>query len=240
MSSGTINPKAGVLELKAVSKSYVQGAETLNVLKGVGFSLAAGQSLALCGPSGSGKSTLLHIAGLLDSPDAGEVHLNGQAVPRSDRERTLLRQKGLGFVFQFHHLLPEFTAVENVSMPLRLQGVSRKLAEQKAQNWLEKLGLADRLRHLPSELSGGEQQRVAIARALVHEPSVIIADEPTGSLDSKNGLLVARVLLDSCREGGACLLLATHNRELAELCDGILQLKDGIVDAAHDEPSYQE
>ncbi len=230
MSSAMSGLNQGILDLKAVSKSYIQGSESLHVLKGVGFSLAAGQSLALCGPSGSGKSTLLHIAGLLDSPDSGEVYLNGAAVPHSDRERTLLRQKGLGFVFQFHHLLPEFTAVENVSMPLRLQGISRKQAEHRAEAWLEKLGLADRLRHLPSELSGGEQQRVAIARAVVHEPSVIIADEPTGSLDSKNGLLVAQVLLDSCREGGACLLLATHNNELADLCDGILRLKDGTID----------
>lgn len=216
-----------VLQLNHISHAYPQAGGWLSVLRDVSLQLVRGETVALCGPSGSGKSTLLHVAGLLEHAKQGEVVVQGVNVTASDVMRTQLRQKHIGFVFQFHHLLPEFTALENVAMPLRLQGEGASDAQEKAQLWLDKLGLAHRVTHLPGQLSGGEQQRVAIARALVHQPSLLIADEPTGSLDQENGQMVAELMMTACRAMNMAVLMATHNEALAHHTDRIIRLQDG-------------
>jgi lipoprotein-releasing system ATP-binding protein len=183
---------------------------------------------ALVGPSGSGKSTLLHIAGLLETPDAGEVVIGGRNCGElSDRERTAIRLKELGFVYQFHHLLPEFTARENVMLPQRISGVSRRKARAQAEELLGRLGMGERLDHRPSRLSGGEQQRVAVARALANHPRILLADEPTGNLDPKTAKLVLDELVSLARAEGVAALVATHNLQLAAKMDRALLLQDG-------------
>jgi len=217
-----------VLELRGIVRTFAQGSQRLEVLKGASLSLAAGEVAALVGPSGSGKSTLLHIAGLLETPDAGEVVIGGRNCGElSDRERTAIRLKELGFVYQFHHLLPEFTARENVMLPQRISGVSRRKARAQAEELLGRLGMGERLDHRPSRLSGGEQQRAAVARALANHPRILLADEPTGNLDPKTAKLVLDELVSLARAEGVAALVATHNLQLAAKMDRALLLQDG-------------
>ena len=216
--------------LSNIHMHFTQGRRTLNVLQGASLEIAAGEVVALVGPSGSGKSTLLHIAGLLEKPDSGDISLGGETIAfNDDTARTTLRLKHIGFVYQFHNLLPEFTAQENIAMPLRLNGQGRKTAKAQAAELLATLGLAERATHLPSQLSGGEQQRVAIARALAANPTLILADEPTGSLDGQAGDKVADLLFAEARKQGAAVLLATHDMDLAARADRIVRLKDGQI-----------
>lgn len=214
-----------VLSLHDLKKSYDQAGEKLPVLHGINLELKAGEIVALMGPSGSGKSTLLHCIGLLDSPSSGRVTLDGQDVSQADEaQRTTLRRDKLGFVYQFHHLLPEFSALENVEMPLRLTGRNGD-----AKGALARLGLGHRLDHRPARLSGGEQQRVAIARALIHGPRLILADEPTGNLDPETAETVFNILLQAVREQGTAALIATHNPDLAARMDRVLRLDKGLI-----------
>lgn len=216
--------------IENVQRVFTQGARELHVLRGASLSLAAGEVVALVGPSGSGKSSLLHIVGLLEKPDAGEISLRGTPVDTdNDSRRTEERLRHIGFVYQFHNLLPEFTAQENIALAGRLAGQGRNKSLQSALEAMESLGLADRATHLPSQLSGGEQQRVAIARALANQPSLVLADEPTGSLDGASGEKVADLLLKEAKTQNAAVLLATHDMELAARADRIVRLRDGII-----------
>jgi lipoprotein-releasing system ATP-binding protein len=217
-----------VLQLSGVVRAYHQGGTTLNVLDGINLTIAPGELVALVGPSGAGKSTLLHVCGLLDKPDSGSVRVAGQDAARlSDGARTKIRNTALGFVYQFHHLLPEFSAVENVAMPLRIANIGRGAAEARATELLGQVGLSHRLTHRPAELSGGEQQRVAIARALANRPRLLLADEPTGNLDTHTSRDVMAVLLSVVRDTGLAGLIATHNLDLAGRLDRVLELRDG-------------
>ncbi len=217
-----------VLALENITKTYASGSQRLTVLSHYTLRLQAGESVALVGPSGSGKTTLLHLAGLLDTPDSGTVRLTGTEMARaSDTVRTRQRLTHLGFVYQFHHLLPDFTACENVSIPLLLRGTSPTIARKEAHALLETMGLGDRSHHKPAMLSGGEQQRVAIARALIHAPALIIADEPTGNLDAAAAALVFGVLMRECSQRNAALLMATHNPELAAAMSRTVTLSRG-------------
>ena len=219
-------------ELVNIQRCFKQGGALLPVLQGADLSLEPGEVVALLGPSGSGKSSLLHIAGLLEKPDGGQVVINGTPVSLDDENhRTRLRRQHIGFVYQFHNLLAEFTAVENVAMPARLAGMARSDALDQASFLLGTLNLQDRLTHLPAQLSGGEQQRVALARALMNRPKVVLADEPTGSLDSKAGGQVAELMLELARARQAAVLLATHDLRLAEKADRIVHMVDGKIQA---------
>jgi lipoprotein-releasing system ATP-binding protein len=219
------------LRLDGVQRRFRQGDAWLEVLRGVTLALAPGQVMALIGPSGSGKSTLLQIAGLLEHPDGGEVYVAGRACGRlPDAQRTLIRREHLGFVYQFHHLLPEFSALENVMLPQMLAGADRPRALARARELLRALGLAEREEHRPARLSGGEQQRVAIARAMANRPAVLLADEPTGNLDEETARAVFEALVTAARETDAALLIATHNAELAGRADGIYRLHNGLVE----------
>jgi lipoprotein-releasing system ATP-binding protein len=225
-----MNEQKPAVFLHAIERRYVQGDATLEILRGAELALYSGQSVALIAPSGAGKSTLLHIAGLLEHPDAGEVYVNG--VPTSnlaDSERTAIRRNEIGFVYQFHHLLPEFSAVENVMLPQMIRGLARREARARATELLSYLGLKARLDHRPSELSGGEQQRVAIARAVANAPRILLADEPTGNLDPKTADHVFGALGQLVRASGLAALIATHNMELAGKMDRRVTLKDGLV-----------
>ncbi|MBB2168728.1 ABC transporter ATP-binding protein [Gluconacetobacter aggeris] len=216
------------LVLRDVRRTFRSGDERLDVLRGVDLSLRAGEIVALVAPSGTGKSTLLHLAGLLESPDAGEVIVGGQDAGRlGDLERTAIRRRMIGFVYQAHHLLPEFTARENVVLPQLIAGVSRADARARADALLGSFGLAHRLDHLPGRLSGGEKQRVAIARALANQPGILLADEPTGNLDVKTSEAVFDELLHMVRGQGVAALIATHNEELAARMDRVVTLRDG-------------
>lgn len=216
--------------IENIQRVFTQGARELHVLRGASLSLAAGEVVALVGPSGSGKSSLLHIVGLLEKPDAGVISLRGTPVDTdNDSRRTEERLRHIGFVYQFHNLLPEFTAQENIALAGRLAGQGRNKSLQSALEAMERLGLADRATHLPSQLSGGEQQRVAIARALANQPSLVLADEPTGSLDGASGEKVADLLLEEAKTQNAAVLLATHDMELAARADRIVRLRDGII-----------
>ena len=221
-----------VLTLKGLSRTYSEGVEKpLEVLKGVGLNLYPGEIVGLIGPSGSGKSSLLHAAGLLERPTEGEVWLKGVlASSLRDKGRTDLRLASVGFIYQFHHLLPEFTAVDNVALPLTITGQSLKTARARATTLLTRLGLGERLQHQPAQLSGGEQQRVAIARALANKPSLILADEPTGNLDPATSGSVFQSLFDMVRTEGAAALVATHNMELTSYMDRVFALKDGKLE----------
>jgi len=221
------------LRLTGIRRRFSQGKETLDVLRGVDLTLKPGEIVALVGPSGAGKSTLLHIAGLLEAPDEGEVHLAGTAVTRlSDSERTRLRRLHLGFVYQYHHLLPEFSAVENVILPQMIAGASRRAARVRALGLLERVGLQPRADHRPGQLSGGEQQRVAICRALANAPRVLLADEPTGNLDPHTAETVFGELIGVVRGSGVAALIATHNPDLARRMDRAVTLRDGVLVAA--------
>jgi lipoprotein-releasing system ATP-binding protein len=219
---------APVLELRAVRRVFRQGGVELAVLNGVDLALSPGELVALVGPSGAGKSTLLHVAGLLERPSAGEVRIAGQECGSlSDERRTQLRRATLGFVYQFHHLLPEFSALENVMIPQMIAGVARGAARAKATELLRQVGLGERLSHRPARLSGGEQQRVAIVRALANDPKVLLADEPTGNLDHTTAESVMATLIDMTRATGLAALIATHNLDLARQLDRIVALEDG-------------
>ncbi|MBL70537.1 MAG: ABC transporter [Rhodobiaceae bacterium] len=216
--------------IENIQRVFTQGARDLHVLRGASLALAAGEVAALVGPSGSGKSSLLHIVGLLEKPDGGAISLRGQLIEMdNDRARTAMRLQHIGFVYQDHNLLPEFSAQENIALPARLAGQGRDDAMQNALVSLERLSLADRADHLPSQLSGGEQQRVAIARALANQPSLVLADEPTGSLDGASGEKVADLLLEEAKTQNAAVLLATHDMDLAARADRIVRLRDGII-----------
>ena len=218
------------LSLRALQRTFVQGDRRLEVLRAISLDLKAGEIVALVGQSGSGKSTLLHIAGLLERPDGGEVVVDGKPTTTlGDGPRTALRRKFLGFVYQYHHLLPEFSALENVMLPQMLNGLSRSEARVRSADLLAMVGLEDRAEHRPGRLSGGEQQRVAIARAVANAPRVLLADEPTGNLDAGTADAVFRQLLALVRETGMAALIATHNPELAARMDRTLHLKDGIL-----------
>jgi lipoprotein-releasing system ATP-binding protein len=216
------------LVLDGVRKVFRQGGAELTVLNGANLALQAGELVALVGPSGAGKSTLLHLAGLLERPDSGEIRIGGQECGSlNDERRTLLRRSTIGFVYQFHHLLPEFSALENVMLPQMIAGVGRGAARDKAAALLERVGLTGRLTHRPARLSGGEQQRVAIMRALANDPQILLADEPTGNLDHTTAAGVMETLIDVTRSTGLAALIATHNLELANRLDRIVTLEDG-------------
>ncbi len=226
----TARREAPMLHLQGVERHYHQGEETLDVLTGVDLAIWAGQSVALVAPSGAGKSTLLHVAGLLEHPDLGEVYIEGQATASlSDAERTRIRRNEIGFVYQSHHLLPEFSALENVMMPQMIRGLSRATARERAVELLTYLGLGPRLEHRPAELSGGEQQRVAIARAVANAPRILLADEPTGNLDVHTAEHVFGALTQLVRASGLATMIATHNMELAARMDRRVTLQDGHV-----------
>jgi lipoprotein-releasing system ATP-binding protein len=219
-----------IIRLEAIHRQYKQGGATLDILRGLDLSLYAGEAVALVAPSGTGKSTLLHIAGLLERPNGGEVILAGQATSTlSDAERTRIRRVEIGFVYQFHHLLPEFSALENVMLPQVVNGLDRKEASNRAQDLLGWLGLNERVQHRPSELSGGEQQRVAIARAVANAPRVLFADEPTGNLDVITADAVFDSLFRLIKATGLSALVATHNLELAARMDRRITLRDGLA-----------
>ncbi len=221
---------APMLHLQAVERHYRQGDETLDVLTGAELAIWAGQSVALVAPSGAGKSTLLHIAGLLEHPDMGEVYIDGHATSSlSDAERTRIRRNQIGFVYQSHHLLPEFSALENVMMPQMIRGLGRATAKARAVELLTYLGLRQRLEHRPAELSGGEQQRVAIARAVANAPRILLADEPTGNLDVHTAEHVFHALTQLVRASGLATIIATHNMDLAARMDRRVTLQDGHV-----------
>ncbi len=221
------------LQLKNISKTFNQGNEQLRVLREVNLDIKPKEIVALIGPSGSGKSTLLQIAGLLDEPTSGEVYINGDlCTGNSDNMRTALRRDYLGFVYQYHNLLPDFDAAENVILPQLIMGVKYSEAEDKAMWLLHRLGLAEREHHRPAELSGGEQQRVAIARALANTPRLLLADEPTGNLDPNTADNVFQTLLEVVKETGLSALIATHNIDLAHRMDREVTLKEGrLIDA---------
>ena len=213
-----------------IRRVFVTGKERLEVLKGIDVAFKKGMIHTIVGPSGAGKSTLLHILGGLDSPTEGKVILdNSSLYDFPDRELAKIRNKKIGFIFQFHHLLPEFSALENVMMPSVIDGMNTKKARKIAENLLVKVGLFDRIDHKPNELSGGEKQRIAVARALVNNPSVIFADEPTGNLDSKNSDLLLSMLLELNRSGGITLVVVTHNKDIAKKIGNVIKMKDGKI-----------
>jgi lipoprotein-releasing system ATP-binding protein len=220
-----------ILRLSGIEKIYNRGKHNeVAVLRGADLALEKGEMVALVAPSGAGKSTLLHIAGLLDTADAGEVAIGGTAMTGlGDRRRTIARRRDVGFVYQFHHLLPEFTALENIVLPQLAEGVSRRAAEARAQELLDHVGVGARAGHRPSAMSGGEQQRVAFCRALANAPRLLLADEPTGNLDPETSERVFAALVELARETGLAALIATHNMALAARMDRVLRLENGAV-----------
>jgi lipoprotein-releasing system ATP-binding protein len=225
-------PMETVLELRNVARAFAQGGIKLDIFKQVNLAVRPGEIVALVGQSGSGKSTLLHIAGLLERPDEGDIVVGGKpAGTAGDRERTVMRRQFLGFVYQYHHLLREFSALENIAVPQMIAGRSRAEAAKRAKELLGLVGLAPRAQHRPAELSGGEQQRVAIARALANKPQLLLADEPTGNLDEHTADEVFGVLLRLVRDAGLGALIATHNTALAARMDRRLTLHEGVVQA---------
>jgi lipoprotein-releasing system ATP-binding protein len=223
-----------VLVIRGLERSYVTGDRTLQVLKGADVEVYPGELVGLIGPSGSGKSSLLHAAGLLEHPTAGTIVIDGEDCSvLNDHARTRIRLREIGFVYQFHHLLPELSALDNVALPLMIAGVARREAEQRARTLLTDLGLADRLSHQPAKLSGGEQQRVAVARALANRPRLLLCDEPTGNLDPTTSKSVFQGLHDLARQQGVAALVATHNLELTSYMDRVLALKDGRLEPHH-------
>lgn len=219
-----------VLELKSIDRRFVQGTNTLTILDQADFTLQPGEMVALVAPSGTGKSTLLHIAGLLENPDGGDVVVNGQSCATlPDESRTAIRRSEIGFVYQFHHLLPEFTALENVMMPQLIAGLAVDEARERAKQLLSYMKLSERIDHRPSELSGGEQQRVAIARAVANAPLILLADEPTGNLDPATAAYVFDAMEALVRHSGLAALIATHNEDLAARMDRRVTLVGGKV-----------
>jgi lipoprotein-releasing system ATP-binding protein len=219
-----------ILEARDVHKSFRQGPVTLEVLQGVAMSVAVGERIAIVGASGSGKTTLLQILGGLDRPTTGHVLVDGQDIhQQSEQERGALRNRALGFVYQFHHLLPEFSALENVAMPLLVRRMKVAVARDRARRLLERVGLGQRLNHRPDQLSGGERQRAAVARALVTEPKIVLADEPTGNLDGTNAEAVFALMLELNRELGTSLIVVTHDMRLASRMERIYAIEQGVL-----------
>jgi lipoprotein-releasing system ATP-binding protein len=224
------NEKRPLLFLHAISRRFRQGDNTLDILRSAELAVWPGQSVALIAPSGAGKSTLLHIAGLLEQPDAGEVYIDSVATSNlADLERTRIRRSDIGFVYQFHHLLPEFSAVENVMLPQMIRGLKKSEARTRASELLSYLGLKDRLEHRPAELSGGEQQRVAIARAVANAPRILLADEPTGNLDQRTSQRVFATMSQLVRASGLAAIIATHNLDIASQMDRRVTIREGGV-----------
>ncbi|MCS6176399.1 lipoprotein-releasing ABC transporter ATP-binding protein LolD [Shewanella baltica] len=222
-----------LLQVQSVSKSYHDGAVTTQVLSNVDLQVFKGEQLAIVGSSGSGKSTLLHIMGTLDEPTAGKVLLLGEDLYQvSSTRQAQIRNQDLGFIYQFHHLLPEFTALENVAMPAFIQGKDRKLALADAKALLERVGLGHRMTHIPAELSGGERQRVAIARALINKPKLVLADEPTGNLDANSGDAVYELIRELAEQLGTAFVVVTHDHKLAARMDRQLMMKNGFLQLA--------
>jgi len=222
---------AGVLHVTGLKRSFVQGGQRIEVLRGVNLSVRAGEIVALLGPSGSGKSTLLQAVGLLEGGFEGSIGIGGEEAARLDNDgRTRLRRDALGFVYQFHHLLPDFTAAENVVLPQLIHGASPEAARARAEALLDALGLAHRLSHRPSQLSGGEQQRVAVARALANRPALVLADEPTGNLDEATADVVLAEFLRLVRGEGSAALVATHNERIAAKMDRVVRLHEGRLE----------
>lgn len=233
MSKSTVKITGPVLSARHIAKSYVDGELRTDVLSDVSFEVERGQTVAIVGASGSGKSTLLHIIGGLDTLTAGEVEVEGRLLSKlSDAERGRVRNRSMGFIYQFHHLLPEFSALENVCMPLLVRGVSIAESSRQAKALLERVGLAQRLEHKPSELSGGERQRCAVARALVTRPAVVLGDEPTGNLDEANSAHVYDLMIELNREIGTSLVLVTHDTRFAARMDRTLTLHNGVLEEA--------
>lgn len=225
-----LNPGRPIVRLQGVTKSYELEGKPLQVLRGITLEVEPGQIVAIIGSSGAGKSTLLHIMGALDRATSGTVQVVGQQLEgMKPGELADFRNRHIGFVFQFHHLLPEFTAAENVAMPLLIRGEPLKTAIQQGERYLEMVGLAERSRHKPAELSGGEQQRVAVARALIPQPDIVLADEPSGNLDSENGDRLHSLLWDISRAERRTFIIVTHNSDLADRADRVLHMRDGVL-----------
>ncbi|MBV1698486.1 MAG: ABC transporter ATP-binding protein [Hyphomicrobiales bacterium] len=223
-------PDKPILFLHEIARRFRQGGSTLDILKGAELAVWAGQSVALVAPSGAGKSTLLQIAGMLERPDAGEVYIDSVSTSHlTDAQRTRIRRTDIGFVYQFHHLLPEFSALENVMLPQMIRGLKKGEARQRAAELLSYLGLKERLTHRPAELSGGEQQRVAIARAVANAPRILLADEPTGNLDVRTSEHVFTTLNQLVRASGLAAIVATHNLDIAAQMDRRVTIRDGAV-----------
>jgi putative ABC transport system ATP-binding protein len=219
-----------VLETQNLIKQYILGPHQVDALRGVNFVVEEGEFVAIMGPSGSGKSTLLHLIGGLDQPTSGEISLAGQPLAKlKDRQITLLRRRNVGFVFQFFNLLPTLTAEENITLPLFIDGKKVKNYQERLERLLKLVGLAERRRHKPEQLSGGEQQRVALARAMITEPAIVLADEPTGNLDTKTGAIIMDLLRRSCDEMGQTIVVVTHDPKAASYADRVVFLRDGIV-----------
>lgn len=219
-----------ILILKDVHKTYYDGHDPLHILKGISLNIPQGEMIGLIGQSGSGKSTLMHISGLLDNPTSGDVQIDGVSVLNiSDAKRTKLRSSHMGFVFQHHFLLPELNALENVMVPLRLNKVSKKEAKERAIGLLKKVGMIDRIKHRPAQLSGGERQRIAILRAIIHHPELILADEPTGSLDEENGEIVFNLFIEMVKSHKCSLVCVTHNPALLPHFDTVYEMKGGSL-----------
>lgn len=231
MSNPRTYPQGAVLSVRGVTRTYASAAGPLTVLKGVDLDIMPGEVVGLIGPSGSGKSSLLHAAGLLERPTSGEIRVDGRDVgDLPERARTHIRLASIGFVYQFHHLLAEFDARDNVALPLRIAGVGQAEARARAEEVLTALGLGERLTHQPAQMSGGEQQRVAVARALANRPRLLLADEPTGNLDPATSQTVFEALHDLVKKTGVAALIATHNMELAGHMDRVFALKDGHLE----------
>jgi len=219
-----------VVETVDLCKVYRMGLTEIHALKNVNLKVYRGEMVAVVGPSGSGKTTLLNLVGTLDKPTSGKIYIDGEDITtKSEKELTLLRRKKIGFVFQFYNLIPVLTAYENVELPLLISGVPKKEREKRVRKLLEMVGLEDRMNHRPDELSGGEQQRVAIARALVNNPSIILADEPTGDLDTETGLMVVQLMRKLAKEENSTVIMVTHDPQISEIADRIIYLRDGKI-----------
>jgi len=224
-----MNDKSSIIEIRNLSKVYPGGVE-VRALDGIDLDIQRGEFLSIIGPSGSGKSTLLHMIGILDTPTSGTITIDGRVVTEmSERERSKARNEILGFVFQYHHLLPDFTALENVMMPLLIAGANKKDAKEVASGILKDVGLAERMDHLPSQLSGGQAQRVSVARALANNPGIVIGDEPTGNLDTKSSDMIYDLLRELNHEKGQTFILVTHDEKMAKKTDRIIRLVDGKI-----------
>ena len=228
MNNNHINQLDVVLSLENISRVYLQGDNKINVLNKINLDMRRGEIVSLVGNSGSGKSSMLHIAGLLEKPNSGEIFINKvKSSKMTDFDRTITRRVSIGFIYQFHHLLSDFTAIDNVAIPMLLSGLEKTSAKSRAKDLLDNLGLQDRINHLPSQLSGGEQQRVSICRALANDPDILLADEPTGNLDSKTAETVFEQFISLARKNNTSVLLATHNTKLSEKSDRIIKIIDG-------------